>query len=43
MDWVHNREHVQIYNEIIAKKEIDIRIEMKGAFDANVSVFLKSA
>ena len=26
-----------------ADKSIDIRIEMNGAFDANVSVFLKSA
>ncbi len=107
MDRVHDREHVQIYNDMIAKRErdiaecekrinelkeydktckqkkeqlkstseliesilsegkisdvnlrmlvkriiihqnedrsIDIRIEMNGAFDANVSVFLKSA
>lgn len=43
MDWVHDREHIQIYNEIIAKREIDIKIEMNGAFDTNVSVFLKSA
>ena len=26
-----------------ADRSIDIRIEMNGAFDANVSVFLKSA
>ena len=26
-----------------ADRSIDIRIEMNGAFDANVSIFLKSA